>query len=243
MSDAHARPPRIAALLGAKVALLLGLAVGICVPYFGLQRLALFPRRTLPALALDGWIDFAPGWLWAYLSIALLVPLAPLLATRRDDLWRYARGLALVCVPCFVAFLLVPVEGPRPEALPAHGAYEWLASVDRPTNSFPSLHAALAVYSMLFACRVLRRDLSRAPWTALAAAGSVWVLAILYSTLATRQHWAIDLPAGVLLAWVADARAWRSAHAGRDGRSTTPSVQTPINAAKIDRYWPGVQSK
>ena len=250
MSEAPPRPPRLTALLGVKIATWLGLAVGICVPYFALQRLDLFPQRTLPALALDAWVDFSPGWLWVYLSIALLVPLAPLLATQRDELARYARGLALVCVPCFVAFLLVPVEGPRPEVLPAHGGYEWLASVDRTTNSFPSLHAALAVYSLLFACRVMRRDLSRGAWLALAAAGSLWVLAILYSTLATRQHWALDLPAGALLAWIAHARAWRSAragrreaHAGRDGLSTAASVQTPIKAAKIDRYWPGVQSK
>jgi membrane-associated phospholipid phosphatase len=241
--DVKPRPPRVVALLGTKIVVLLGLAVGICVPYFSLQRLDLFPRRTPPALSLDGSIPFTPAWLWAYLSIALLVPLAPLLATRRDELARYARGLALVCLPCFAAFLLVPVDGPRPAVLPPHGGYEWLASVDRATNSFPSLHAALAVYSLLFASRVMRRDVSRGAWAALAAAGSLWVLAILYSTLATRQHWAIDLPAGVLLAWFAHARVWRSAQAERDGRSATASVQTPISAAKIDRYWPGVQSK
>ena len=31
------------------------------------------------------------------------------------------------------------------------------------------------------------------------------------TTLATRQHWAIDLPAGIALAYAAHALAWRSA--------------------------------
>jgi hypothetical protein len=126
--DVPPRPPRLAALLGTKIAVLLGLAVGICVPYFGLQLLDLFPRRTPPALPLDASIPFTPAWLWVYLSVALLVPM---LATRRDDLVRYARGLALVCLVCFAAFLLVPIEGPRPAVLPQHGGYEWLTSVDR----------------------------------------------------------------------------------------------------------------
>lgn len=202
---------RLRAQLPAKIAVWLGLAVGICVPYFTLQRLELFPRREVPVLALDGAIRFEPSWLWAYLSLGLLVPLAPLLATRTDELARYARGLALLCLACFAAFLLVPVEGPRPVVPPDHGAYRMLVAVDRPANSFPSLHAGLAVYSLLFAWRALRDDLSPAARRALAAAGGIWVALILYSTLATRQHWAVDLPAGMAVAVGAHTLAWRHA--------------------------------
>ncbi|HVH19972.1 MAG TPA: phosphatase PAP2 family protein [Myxococcota bacterium] len=202
---------RLRAQLPAKIAVWLGLAVGICVPYFTLQRLELFPRRSVPVLALDRAIDFEPAWLWAYLSLALLVPLAPLLATRTDELARYARGLALLCLACFAAFLLVPVEGPRPALPPDHGAYRMLVAVDRPANSFPSLHAGLAIYSLLFAWRVVRDDLSLAARRAFAGGGGLWVALILYSTLATRQHWALDLPAGLALAYAAHALAWRSA--------------------------------
>jgi membrane-associated phospholipid phosphatase len=202
---------RLRAQLPAKIAVWLGLAVGICVPYFTLQRLELFPRREVPVLALDGAIGFEPSWLWAYLSLGLMVPLAPLLATRADELARYARGLALLSLACFAAFLLVPVEGPRPAVPPDHGAYRMLVAVDRPANSFPSLHAGLAVYSLLFAWRALRDDLSLAARRALAAAGGLWVALILYSTLATRQHWAVDLPAGMAVAVAAHMLAWRSA--------------------------------
>src|SRR5262245_56595936 len=97
---------RLRAELPAKLAVWLGLAVGICVPYFTLQRLALLPARTPPPSALDRWIAFDPGWIWAYLSLALLVLLAPALATRRDELRRYARGLCWLCLPCIAVFLL-----------------------------------------------------------------------------------------------------------------------------------------
>jgi hypothetical protein len=203
---------RLRAQLGTKIAVLLGLSVGICVPYFTLQRVRAFPARTAPALPIDGWIAFDPGWIWTYLSIALLVPLAPLLATRRDELARYARGLALLCLVCFAAFLFFPVEGPRPDRLEEpHAMYELLVSWDRPSNSLPSLHAGLVVYSLLFAFRVLGSDVGRSARIGLGLAGLSWGALILYSTLATRQHWAVDLPAGVLLAASAHALVWRDA--------------------------------
>lgn len=202
---------RLQAQLGAKIAVWLGLAVGICVPYFGLQRVSWLPLREVPVTPLDRWIGFDPAWIGVYLSIALLVPLAPLLATQRDELVRYAMGLALLCAGCFAAFLLFPVAGPRPGELPDQALYGWLVSTDRPTNAMPSLHAGLAVYSLLFAGRALRDAASpRARGWALAAGGA-WVAVILLSTLATKQHWALDLPAGALLAWLAHRLAWRDA--------------------------------
>jgi membrane-associated phospholipid phosphatase len=172
----------------------------------------LFPERTPPVLAIDGWIAFDPRWIWAYLSIAPLVALAPLLATRREDLDRYAKGLTLLCLACFAAFLFFPVRGPRPEQIAgSHAMYELLVSYDRPSNSLPSLHAGLTAYSLLFGYRVLRDDLGRLARAAVGVAGTLWGALILYSTIATRQHWAVDLPAGVFLAGAAHAWAWWAA--------------------------------
>lgn len=218
MRDSELETPglwaRLQAHLPEKLAVWLGLTVGICVPYFTLQRLDLFPLRTVPETALDHWIAFEPALIWPYLSIALLVPLAPALATSRAALGRYAKGLALLCLPCFLAFALYPVLGPRPAAAPGHGLYAWIVSVDRPSNSMPSLHAGLVVYSLLFALRALRGGLSRRARAAVIGAGTAWAALIFYATLATKQHWAVDLPAGALLACCAHALAWRAA--GRD---------------------------
>ena len=145
---------RLGREIGAKVTVWLGLAVGICVPYFGLQRVHLFPLRSVPATPLDALVAFDPAWVWAYASLALLVPLGPLLATRREELVRYAIGLAWLCAACFVVFLFFPVEGPRPATLPDDPLYRFVVSQDRPSNSLPSLHAGLTLYSFLFCWRV-----------------------------------------------------------------------------------------
>jgi hypothetical protein len=200
---------RLARQLPAKIAVWLGLAVGICVPYFTLQQLRLFPVREVPVTFVDRAIGLVPAFLWPYLSIALLVPLAPLLARTRGELSRYVRGLALLCIPSFVIFAVFPVEGPRPDLPPDHALYRWLVSVDRPTNSLPSLHVGLTVYSLLFSWRVLREDLGGALRSALLATGLLWGGLILFATLATKQHWLVDLPPAALLAWAAHRAAWR----------------------------------
>lgn len=201
---------RVRAHFALKLAVWGALAVGICVPYFGIQLIGWLPARTLPATAIDQWVPFSPGWIYVYGSVALLVPLAPVLATTRHDLARYATGLALLCVPCFVIFLLVPIVGPRPDLHPTSGLYGWIVSVDRPSNSLPSLHAGLAAYSLLYIDRVVGRTLSASRRGLVCGAATTWGLLILYSTLATKQHWLLDLPAGVAAAWVAHHLAWRT---------------------------------
>lgn len=211
--ESPALADRLSAHLAAKTRVWLGLTVGICLPYFALQSVTLAPLRSVPEIWVDEWIPLAPAFIWAYLSLGALVPLAPLLADTRDALARYARGLAWLCVPCFVAFALFPVEGPRPEIAPDHPLYRWIVSVDRPSNSMPSLHAGLTVYSLLFAARVLQGHLTGGRRTATWSIGCAWGVLILYSTIATKQHWFLDLPAGALIAVAAHAWAWRGAPA------------------------------
>lgn len=213
MADTDLESSGLAGRLGrhlpAKIAVWLGLAVGICVPYFSLQRLHLAPIRSVPATPIDAWVGFWPALLAPYLSVALLVPLAPLLAADRDALRRYGWGLFWLCAPCFAIFALFPVHGPRPDIAPDHPLYRWLVSVDRPSNSLPSLHAGLTVYSLAFAFRVLRGDVPARTRALVVAAGSAWGALILYSTLATKQHWLLDLPPAALLALLAHGWAWR----------------------------------
>lgn len=192
-----------------KIAVCLGLALGICGPYFGLQHLPGRTPRLVPETVLDLAIGFSPGWIVVYLSVGLLVPLAPLLAVDRVALRRYAIGLTWLCVPCFALFWLAPVVGPRPEVAASNLLYDLIVTLDRPTNSMPSLHAGLAVYSLLYADRVLRPAWDARTRLAWNLAGWSWGLAILYSTLATKQHWALDLPAGMGIAAAAHAIAWR----------------------------------
>lgn len=213
---------RLRAELRLKIVVLLGLAVGICAPYFGLHALDPVPVWAPPVTALDHAIGFQPGWIYAYLSVGFLVPLFPMLATRRSELLGFARGLAVLCVASFLVFAALPVAGPRPELGGTGAAYRWLIGIDASTNAFPSLHAALAVYCLAFGWRLLAGGLSRRGSAGLAAALLAWGGAILYATLATKQHWAWDLAPGIALAGLGYSLAWRDALPSRPRMEETP---------------------
>jgi membrane-associated phospholipid phosphatase len=114
----------------------------------------------------------------------------------------------------------------------SHGLYALIVGVDRPSNSLPSLHAGLALYSLLFAWRVGAGELSCRTRLLCGLAGALWGSLILYSTLATKQHWVVDLPAGMLLALAAHALAWR----GVGEESAAASEAT--TSTRRPRRWP-----
>lgn len=186
-----------------KIVMLLTLPVAVTGGYLAVQRAVVLPNGRVPLTWFDRVIPFQPRWVWVYLSLYLLNPIGPLFARSREDLLRYARGILFFFVCGFVCFVVFPVPGPRPLAADAFWLYHRLILIDRPYNSFPSLHAACAVYAVLFAAYAssdtsrphLRRSLLSLAW--------LWVGLILYSTIATRQHFAIDLPAGMFLGWLA----------------------------------------
>ena len=72
-----------------------------------------------------------------------------------------------------------------------------LPSPDAAGNACPSLHVATAVFSAIWIERLLR-DV-RAPWP-LRCFNWAWVLLIVHSTLAIKQHVVLDAVAGVALA-------------------------------------------
>lgn len=213
-----------------KIALSAALTLAFCVPYFTLQRLPLLPVRTLPATAVDRAVTFDPGgWVYVYQSVYLLFPTTPWLATTRDQLARYTRGFVAVSLVCFAFFFLVPVECPRPADAPPGGMYGLLVSYDKTINTFPSGHVALAVFTVLFGRRLFGGEAS-AGVRAFLALEWAWVALIAYSTLKTKQHYAVDLPAGAVLAWAADAWAWRSHSVGR--RASPRAAVTELPGAK-----------
>ena len=154
-----------------KAALSAGLTLFFCVPYFTLQRLTLFPARTLPLSAIDRAIDFDPRWVWAYQSVYLLLTIVPWMVTTRPELRRYARGFLLLSGVGFVFFLLMPVRGPRPDIEAADVMFRILQWYDRPLNCFPSLHVGLAVYTVLFATSVSRGRMTPAARWSVSVAG------------------------------------------------------------------------
>jgi hypothetical protein len=79
---------------------------------------------------------------------------------------------------------------------PSGAGLAWLNGIDLAGNACPSLHVAATIFSWAW----LRRQLAQAgagrSWQ---VANLVWALAIIFSTLATKQHAAWDVFGGVVL--------------------------------------------
>ena len=193
-----------------KAALTLGLTLFFCAGYFGLQQVRFFPPHPLGFWWPDRWAGFDPGWVWVYQSIYLLLPVAPWLAASEEELRRYARGFVGLSLASFAVFVLFPVESPRPmERVEGNAIYNLLTSYEGRLNAFPSLHAGLIAYAVLFGERISRGWPSRGARRGLLAGMTLWGAAILYAALAVKQHYFVDFPAGAALAWASHRIAWR----------------------------------
>lgn len=190
-----------------KLALYFALSAVFCLGYFGLQRFPFYSARTLPLSSLDRAIGFHPSAVIIYQSVYLLIPMFPFLAQTPEQLLRYTRGFAWLCGASFLIFALMPIEGPRPNVDSHNAMFRLMTSYDAKANAMPSLHLGLAVYSVLFGYQLSKGmvQLRRLVWI-----GVVWSLLIAYATLATKQHYAIDLPAGAALAGLSHHLAWRT---------------------------------
>ena len=189
-----------------KIALSAVLTVFFCVPYFTLQRVPIFPVRRLAPGAIDDAIGFVPEWVWVYQSVYLLLSAVPWLCDSAHELRRYARGFMVQSAIGFAFFLFLPIEAPRPDVVPDEVMFRLLVSYDKLLNSFPSLHVGLSVYTVLFAARISRGRLPAPLRSGMLLGLSLWAGAIAFSALATKQHYAIDLPAGAVLAWLCHRR-------------------------------------
>lgn len=174
--------------------------------YLFLSRHAFLPLREVPVTGLDEIVTFQPEfWAWVYLSQFLATGTLPLLLTTREAIRRYANSLLLMGVTSFAVFLFIPTQGPRPADIGGSVAMRFIAHADGELNALPSLHAAFVVGMACLARRMFGPKVL--PLAVL------WGSAILYSTLATKQHYALDLLAGGALGWCADWLSWRGSSA------------------------------
>jgi membrane-associated phospholipid phosphatase len=169
--------------------------------YFLLQYFPVFRLWEVPTTALDRLISFQPVSLWVYLSLYLYVSLPAWLLNNKRDLVTCSVALSGLGLVGLMFFLLWPTCIPPVEVDQlCHPGFVPLLWVDQTRNVFPSLHAAFAVFAAMFIHRLASQF--RSPrlirWVSWC-----WCLGILYSTLATKQHVAIDIYAGTVLgaAW------------------------------------------
>ena len=154
---------------------------------------------TITALRLethaDALIPFQPAFVFAYLLYYpwLLLPLAVL--REREVFFRALAAFALMQVCAALTFVWLPSHMLRPSVVPAGVAGDlvrFIYRLDMGWNVFPSLHVG---HSTLVALLCWRQGHKSFPLVALGSA------LISVSTVLIKQHYAVDIPAGLLLAW------------------------------------------
>jgi membrane-associated phospholipid phosphatase len=151
---------------------------------------------TVPLTPLDHWIAFEPLALPVYLSLWAYISLPAALMLTRWDVFDYGLRIAVLCLSGLGVFYVWPNAVP-----PAHIDWDrypgmaFLKGVDAAGNACPSLHVATAVFAAFWLHWMLPSlGLgSRARWF-----NAAWCAAIAYSTMATKQHVAIDVVAGAI---------------------------------------------
>ncbi|MGE5243966.1 MAG: phosphatase PAP2 family protein [Betaproteobacteria bacterium] len=161
---------------------------------------ALVADRTLhvPAVALDAALPLQPSWMLVYGSHYAFVFL-PLLVVRQEPLLRRTMwAYVMAFLVAYAGFFAYPTVTPHPATVAGDGFATWCLRLqyrlDSPYNCFPSLHVAHSFLAALACYRVNRKvGLVAASWAAL----------IGVSTLYTKQHYLVDVIAGVVLASIA----------------------------------------
>ena len=199
-----------------KFILSLLVSVVTTVPYMVLQKFRVFQPRTFELNWVDRLAGFDLAWMWVYLSYFPLLFVSPWLATKKATLKWFLVGWYVVAVQAWLTFAFFPVDGPvRPDMSIGSGAsssdgldslsahwYRLLVEVDSPGNAFPSLHVGYLVYAMLFSHVVIDRAYGPRRQYVLLAAGWFCTAAVLWSTMATKQHYFVDVLGGLVIAAV-----------------------------------------
>ena len=161
-----------------------------------------------PELALDRLLPLQPVWALVYGALYLFLILLPVFVVRqREHIRRTVFAYLTIWLTAYGFFVAYPTIAPRPPEVIGSGFIVWglqcLYGADPPYNCFPSLHVAHSFVSALTSYRVHR------------GLGIVAVLCaslVGLSTLFTKQHYILDVIAGVLLAVAACALFLRREH-------------------------------
>ncbi|MHB8424087.1 MAG: phosphatase PAP2 family protein [Gammaproteobacteria bacterium] len=165
--------------------------------YFWLLRHPVFPVTVMPLTGLDRLIGFQPWSIWLYASLWLYISLVPMLLDIRCELVPYLSAVTILSLTGFAIFFFWPTAIPRPDINWARYPFvAFLKSVDASGNACPSLHVAFAVLTGMWLHRLLRQ--MGAP-VMLRVLNVCWCAGIVYSTLALKQHVALDMEAGAIL--------------------------------------------
>jgi len=174
----------------------LGIA-GFFYAYFWVMRHPFSAVTVMPLTWIDELVPFQPRSFLLYASLWLYISLGTALARDLRELAAFGAGSLAMTVVGLCIFVLAPTQIPDfPVDWNQHPSLMFLKTIDATGNACPSLHAAFAVFTAF----AIHRQLSASHADRALLVGNVlWCLGILYSTMALRQHVALDVLAGAVL--------------------------------------------
>ena len=173
--------------------------VGLVPVYIFIPGLRTGGTLHVPELAWDRVVPLQPAWALVYASLYLFLILLPVFVVRQQEhIRRTVSAYLMVWMAAYFCFFVFPTVAPRPTEVIGQGFAIWglrlLYSADPPYNCFPSLHVAHSFVSGLTVYRV---------HSELGIAASLCATLVAVSTLYSKQHYLLDVIAGILLASLA----------------------------------------
>lgn len=217
--------PRHVSLKAIGTMLFIGVFFGA---YFYLLKSPAFPTTVMPFTVFDSLIGFQPLAMPLYISLWVYVSLPPVLLATRRELYAYGLAMAATCLAGLVIFYFWPTAVPAANVDWAlYPGVDFLKNMDASGNACPSLHVATAIFSGVWLHHLLRR-FDAPKWLQLI--NWSWCIGIIYSTMATRQHVAVDVAGGLILGGLASCLSLR--HPVADGAAGKISSHPPRNPAR-----------
>lgn len=167
------------------------------VVYFYVLEHPSFSAQPMAVLAIDKWMPVVSWSAWVYFSlwVYICVPLS-LMGNRKIMLY-YFGGALIMSVIGLSFFFFYPTAVPPWEIdWSLYPTLEFLKSSDRAGNACPSLHVGFATFSGCWLVWMFRRIGVSPVWVAVSF---FWGLAIVLSTMTTKQHVLVDVIFGALL--------------------------------------------
>ena len=170
------------------------------VAYFYLLDHPAYPVREAPLLPIDGKLPILDWSALVYFSLWIYISLPAGFMINLRAMSHYLLGATVMALVGLSFFYFFPTSVPNSPADWTHyPLLEFLKSKDHSGNACPSLHVAYAVFAASWLHEILRIS-----GTGLLPKGIniIWCVAIVLSTLTTRQHVWIDVLSGIFLALV-----------------------------------------
>ncbi len=176
------------------------------VAYFFVLFHPVLPVQPVPVLGLDEWIPVLPWSVWVYFSLWVYICLPQALMRDLPPIGHYLLGATVLAGLGLLIFIVWPTAVPIWTVdWSDYPSMAFLKEADAAGNACPSLHVAFAVFSGLWLRSLLKRLGAHAPWHW----GNIfWCLAIVASTMTTKQHVVWDVLSGVFFGGIIYAGNW-----------------------------------